>query len=77
MFVGIMHRPSGPRKLTEEQTAFNKAVGKTRCAVERVFAVLKLHYQMRRTRYRGLARTTTQIFLAIMAMNLRRARVLA
>ncbi len=77
VFVGIMHRPSGPRKLTQEQTDFNKAVGKTRCAVERVFAVLKLHYQMRRTRYRGLARTTAQIRLAIIAMNLKRAVVLS
>jgi transposase, IS5 family len=77
VFVGIMHRPSGPKKLTEEQSAFNKAVGKTRAAVERVFAVLKLHYQMRRTRYRGLAKTNTQVFLAIMAMNLKRALVLA
>ena len=73
VFAGLMHRPAGARKLSEEQTAFNKAVGKTRCAVERVFAVLKLHYRMRRTRYRGLARTAAQIRLAIIAMNLKRA----
>ena len=77
VFVGIMHRPGNGRKLSDEQRAFNKAVGKTRCAVERVFAVLKLHYRMRRTRYRGLARTTTQICLALMAMNLKRALAIA
>ena len=75
MFVGIMHRPTR-RPLTEEQTAFNKAVGKVRASVERVFAVMKQHYHLRRTRYRGLARTTTQIYLAMMAMNLKRALVL-
>ena len=52
-------------------------MGKTRCAVERVFAVLKLHYRMRRTRYRGLARTAAQIRLAIIAMNLKRAAALS
>lgn len=77
VFAGLMHRPCGARKLTGEQTAFNKAVGKTRCAVERVFAVLKLHYRMRRTRYRGLTRTAAQIRLAIIAMNLKRAAVLS
>ena len=77
VFVGIMHRPSGPRKLTEAQTQFNKAAGKVRCAVERTFATLKNHYGMRRTRYRGLARTATQLNLAIIAMNLKRATVLA
>lgn len=74
-FAGLMHRPNR-HGLTEEQTTFNKAVGKVRAAVERVFAVLKQHYHLRRTRYRGLARTTTQIYLAIMAMNLKRALVL-
>lgn len=74
-FAGLMHRPNR-QALTEEQTTFNKAVGKVRAAVERVFAVLKQHYHLRRTRYRGLARTTTQIYLAIMAMNLKRALVL-
>lgn len=76
VFCGIMHRPNRVHRLREEQTAFNKAVGKIRAPVERIFAVLKEHYGLRRTRYRGLARTTTQIFMAIMAMNLKRALVL-
>ena len=76
VFVGIMHRPNR-RPLTEEQTAFNKSVGKVRASVERVFAVMKQHYALRRTRYRGLARATTQIYMAMMAMNLKRAVVLA
>ncbi len=75
MFVGIMHRPNR-NPLTEEQTAFNKAAGKVRASVERVFAVMKLHYGLRRTRYRGLARTTTHIYLVLMAMNMKRALVM-
>lgn len=77
VFVGIMHRPSGAHPLRTDQTEFNKAVGKKRAPVERIFAVLKQHYALRRTRYRGLARTTTQIVLAIMAINLKRALVVA
>lgn len=77
VFVGLMHRPSGPRKLTQEQTDFNKTVGKVRAPVERAFAVLKQHYRLRRARYLGRARVSTEIHLAIMAMNLKRALVLA
>jgi IS5 family transposase len=77
VFAGIMHRPGPGRPLTEEQTAFNKRISKLRAPVERVFAVLKLHYRMRRTRYLGIARTAVQITLACMAMNIKRALVLA
>lgn len=77
VFVGIMHRPNRGEKLGRRRTAFNKKVGKIRAAVERVFAVLKEHYRLRRTRYRGLARASGQIHLAIIAMNLKRALVLA
>lgn len=76
-FAGLMHRPKRSEPLSEVQTAFNKTVGKVRAPVERVFAVLKEHYRLRRSRYRGLARTTTQITLAILAMNMKRAVVLA
>lgn len=76
-FVGIMHKPQPTRPLTKEQTAFNRRMSPLRSPVERVFAVMKLHYRLRRTRYRGLARVTTQIVLTLMAMNLKRAVVLA
>lgn len=75
--AGLMHRPSGPRKLTQAQIDFNKAVTKVRAPVERAFAVLKQHYRLRRARYLGLGRVNTEIHLAIMAMNLKRALVLA
>lgn len=76
VFVGLMHRPS-VIPLTQEQTAFNITVGKIRAPVERTFAILKKHYGLRQTRYRGLARTTVHIGLAVIAMNLKRAGVLA
>lgn len=77
VFVGIMHRPCPGRPLTEEKTAFNKHISGLRAAVERVFAVLKVHYHLRRTRYIGLMRTAVQITLACMAMNIKRVIKLA
>lgn len=77
VFAGIMHRPGPFRPLTKAQTEFNRRMSRLRAPVERVFAVLKLHYHLRRTRYIGLTRTAVQITLACMAMNLKRAVVLA
>ena len=77
VFVGIMHRPCPGRPLTEAQVLFNKQLTKVRAAVERVFAVLKLHYRLRVTRYVGLMRVATQVTLAVMAMNIKRVLVLA
>jgi IS5 family transposase len=77
IFAGIMHRPGPERPLSPKQVAFNKRMTKLRAPVERVFAVLKLHYRLRRTRYLGLTRTAVQITLACMAMNLKRVLVLA
>lgn len=76
VFVGIMHRARRNHPLSKRRLAFNKKVAKTRAAVERTFAVLKEHYALRRTRYRGLARASGQIFLAVIAMNVKRALVL-
>lgn len=77
VFAGIMHRAGAMRPLTAAQVEFNKSMTKLRAPVERVFAVLKLYYRMRRTRYIGLMRTATQVTLAVMAMNIKRALVLA
>jgi IS5 family transposase len=77
IFVGIMHRPGPTRPLTAKQVEFNKAMTKVRAPVERVFAVLKLHYRLRRSRYIGLLRTTAQVMLAVIAMNIKRGLVLA
>lgn len=73
VFVGIMHRPESWRPLTKRQTAFNNRMTKIRSQVEQVFAVMKHHYRLRRTRYRGLTRVTTQIVLTLMAMNLKKS----
>lgn len=77
VFAGLMHRPGPGYPLTKKQTAFNKRIAKLRAPVERTFAILKVHYRMRRTRYLGLARASVQITLACMAMNLKRGLVLA
>jgi IS5 family transposase len=77
VFVGIMHRPCPGRPLTAGQVEFNKAMTKLRAPVERVFAALKLYYRLRRSRYIGLLRTRAQLMLAVIAMNIKRALVLA
>ncbi len=77
VFAGIMHRPGPWRPLTEAQVRFNRQMTRLRAPVERVFAVLKCHYHLRRTRYIGLKRAAVQITLACMAMNIKRAAVLA
>jgi IS5 family transposase len=76
VFAGLMHRPSGPRRLTTEQKAFNDRMTPLRAPVERTFGILKQHYRLRHTRYIGLIRTTIQITLACIAMNIKRALVL-
>lgn len=77
VFAGIMHRPGPARPLTAGQVEFNKAMTKLRAPVERVFAVMKLYYRLRRVRYIGLAKTAAQVTMAVMAMNIKRALVLA
>lgn len=76
IFAGLMYRPGPYRPLTEVQTAFNQQITKLRAPVERTFAILKVHYLLRKTRYLGLARAAVQITLACMAMNIKRALVL-
>ncbi len=76
VFAGLMHRPNKHHPLTRKQTAFNNRIKGLRAPVEKTFGILKLHYRLRRTRYIGLIRTTVQITLACMAMNIKRALVL-
>lgn len=77
IFPGIMHRPNKHHPLTSEQLLFNQRLTKLRAPVERVFGILKMHYQLRRTRYIGLVRTTIQITLAVIAINIKRGLKLA
>jgi len=44
----------------------------TRCTVERVFGVLKLHYNMGQASYLGLARNSICFGVMCLAYNLRR-----
>jgi transposase, IS5 family len=76
VFAGLMHRPNKHQSLTGEQKVFNDKVKRLRAPVERTFGILKVHYRLRRTRYIGLVRTTVQISLACIAMNIKRALVL-
>lgn len=64
------------RRLTPEEIARNRAIGRVRAQVERTFAVLKQWYGYTRVRYRCLARNHLQLHLLCIAMNLRRALVL-
>lgn len=54
----------------------NDLIGKVRGRVETGFAILKRHYDRGRARYRSLMRNQTDLVLACIAMNLRRAMVL-
>ena len=74
---GLMHRANKHHPLSAEQTEHNRMLNRTRCAVERVFAVLKRHYGWRRVRYLGLARNAAHFLLLCTAINLRRLAVLA
>ena len=76
VFAGLMHRSSKYHDLSPEQKAFNQQIRPVRAAVERTFGILKMHYRLRQSRYIGLIRTTVQIHLAIIAMNIKRALVL-
>lgn len=75
-FAGLMHRANKHHPLSAKQKTFNQNMTRLRAPVERTFGVLKLHYRLRRTRYIGLIRTSVQITLACIAMNIKRALVL-
>ena len=58
--------------LTPEQKTKNQRNSGTRCTVERVFGVLKLHYGMGQARYLGLARNRIRVGVMCLAYILRR-----
>lgn len=55
----------------------NRAIARIRGRVETLFAILKRHYARSRARYLTLQRNQTDLLLACLAINLRRALVLA
>ena len=74
---GIMAASYWRRPLDAAGRARNRAIGKLRAPVERTFAILKRWYGYRRVRYRSLVKNALQLQLLAVAMNLRRALVLA
>jgi len=74
----LMHRPNKHHPVLSPRLALrNRLIATVRGRVETVFGVLKRHYRWRRARYLGLARNQTHLHLLCMAMNLRRACVIA
>lgn len=73
----IMRRGNKHHPETGWSKRRNQLIGKVRGRVETAFAILKRHYGRGRARYRSLARNLTDVRLACLAMNLRRARVLS
>ncbi len=74
---GIMHRShKNQRGLPEWQRERNAAIKPIRAAVERVFGTLKRSYGYRRVRYRGLGRNTVEMWLKLLAYNLRKLEAL-
>jgi transposase, IS5 family len=74
---GVMRCDFQRRRLTPEDHARNRAIAPLRAPVERTFAILKRWYGYRRVRYRSLVKNALQLQLLALAMNLRRALVLA
>lgn len=60
------------KPLTDEDKKFNKRHSGVRSTVERVFGVMKQHYNMRKARYLGLRRNQTWLKLMCIAHNIKR-----
>ncbi len=74
---GIMACSYWRRRLDAAGHARNRAIAPIRAPVERTFAIMKRWYGYRRVRYRSLVKNALQLQLLALAMNLRRALVLA
>ena len=72
----IMGKAPKGKPMPHWQKWLNRCIAAVRSSVERGFATLKGPYGLRRMRYLGLARNSTNVHLAATAMNLRRMRVL-
>lgn len=73
----VMQRPNRHHRLSEAAIARNTAIGRIRGRVEGLFGTLKRSYRRQRLLYVGIAKNSLDIFLTLLAINLRRARVLA
>lgn len=72
----IMRRGNKHHRESRWSALRNRLIGRVRGRVETPWAVLKRHYHRARARYLSLARNQTDLILACVAMNLRRALVL-
>lgn len=72
----IMRRGNKHHPESRWSTLRNDLIGKVRGRVETAFAILKRHYSLARARYRTLLRNQSDLLLACIAINLRRAWVL-
>jgi len=68
----IIKRAYRNNPLSKQDKQFNRLHSGTRCTVERVFGVLKLHYGMAKARYMGLNRNRTRFELMCVAHNIKR-----
>ena len=67
------HHPVLPPRLRH----YNRLISRQRAAVETTFATLKRRMGLGLIRYRGLAKATGQVMIAVMAFNMRRWVTLA
>lgn len=72
----VMQRPNRHHRLSAAAIARNTAIGRVRGRVEGVFGTLKRSYRRQRLLYVGLAKNSLDMYLTLLAINLRRARIL-
>ena len=68
----LIRRAYRNKPLNKKDKQFNQLHSGVRCTVERVFGVLKLHYDMAKARYLGLGRNRTRFELMCVAHNIKR-----
>ena len=74
---GIMRRGHPSQPLTRAEVRRNNRISKHRGAIEPLFSLFKHVYGFARARYRGLARNSTAVLLAAVAINLKRWAILS
>ena len=70
---GIMLKAVREKPLTKQQKIENKEISKIRYRVEQTFGTLKRRFSFIRSSYLGLKKTTSQIYLKSMCVNLLKA----
>ena len=74
VFTAMCTLPVGAyrnRPLSKEDKVFNQTHAGVRSTDERVFGVLKQHYEMGKARYLGLGRYRTRVELMCVAHNIK------